>query len=98
LWREPDTTCADNTLFGLADAALYVAVLGEIGIVPHAVTTSMNINFLQRPAGDRDIVAICRLLKLGRRLAVGEITLFSDGTTVPVAHAIGTYSIPETRH
>lgn len=90
----PGQTVSGPVLFGVADAALYIAVLGEIGIVPHAVTTSMNINFLRKPAADQDIIGRCRLLKLGRRLAVGEVSLYSEGNPEPVAHAVGTYSIP----
>ena len=78
----------------VADVALYVALLGEIGIVPLAVTTSLSINFQRKPAGDRAIVGVCKLLKLGRTLAVGEVTLYSEGSDDAVAHVVGTYAIP----
>ena len=78
----------------VADVALYVAILGEIGIVPLTVTTSLNINFLRKPASGRDIIGVCRLLKLGKSLAVGEVTIYSEGIAEPVAHAVGTYAIP----
>ena len=68
-------------------------MLGEIGLVPLAVTTNLNINFLRKPAHG-DIVGDARLLKVGKRLAVGEVTLFSDGDPEPVAHVTCTYSIP----
>ena len=77
----------------LADVAMYVALLGEIGLVPLAVTTSLNINFLRKPA-QKDVIGEARLLKVGKRLAVGEVTLFSDGDPEPVAHVTCTYSIP----
>lgn len=93
----PGGTVAGPTLFGIADAALFVAVLGEIGIVPHAVTTSMNMNFLRKPSADRDVLGRCQLLKVGRRLAIGEVSLFSEGDEQPVAHAVGTYAIPPER-
>jgi acyl-coenzyme A thioesterase PaaI-like protein len=64
-----------------------------IGPVPLAVTTSLNINFLRRPA-KADVIADVRLLKLGKRLAVGEVTMHSEGDPEPVAHATVTYSIP----
>jgi acyl-coenzyme A thioesterase PaaI-like protein len=60
-------------LMAVADIALYVAILGEIGIVPLTVTTSLNINFLRKPSAERDILALCKLIKLGRALAVGEV-------------------------
>jgi acyl-coenzyme A thioesterase PaaI-like protein len=59
-----------------------------------AVTTSLSFNFLRKPA-QRDLIAECRLLKLGKRLAVGEILIRSDGETEIACHATGTYSIPD---
>jgi acyl-coenzyme A thioesterase PaaI-like protein len=90
----PGGTVSGPVLMGVADAALYVAILGEIGIVPLTVTTSLTINFLRRPSGHRDIVGVCKLMKLGRTLAVGEVWLYSDGEDYPVAHVVGTYAIP----
>jgi uncharacterized protein (TIGR00369 family) len=89
----PGGTLSGPSMFTLADLAFYVAVLGAIGPVGLAVTTNLNINFLRKPA-PRDLIASCRLLKIGKRLAVGEATLLSDGEDEPVAHATGTYSIP----
>ena len=81
----------------LADYAMYAAVLGAIGRVELAVTTSLSINFLRKPP-QADIVAGCRLLKLGKRLAYGEVMLHSDAEPdAPVAHATTTYSIPPNR-
>jgi len=91
----PGGTVSGPVLMATADLALYVAILGTIGIVPLIVTTNLNINFLRKPAADRDIMAVCTLLKLGKTLAVGEVTLFSEGDPEPVAHAVGTYSIPK---
>jgi uncharacterized protein (TIGR00369 family) len=90
----PGGTVSGPTLMGLADVALYVAILGEIGIVPLAVTTSLTINFLRKPVAGQDIVGVCRLMKLGKSLAVGEVSLYSTGLDEPVAHVVGTYSIP----
>ncbi len=90
----PGDTVSGPVLFTVADVALYVAIFGEIGIVPLAVTTSLTINFLRKPAAGRPIVGVCRLMKLGRALAVGEVSLYSEGQDEPVAHAVGTYSIP----
>jgi uncharacterized protein (TIGR00369 family) len=90
----PGGTVSGPTMFTLADFSVYVAViatLGEAGI--EAVTTNLNINFLAKPE-PRDLIAHVRLLRLGRRLAVGEAQLFSDGETDPVAHAIATYALP----
>jgi uncharacterized protein (TIGR00369 family) len=89
----PGNTVSGPTLMALADVAMYAALLGEIGLVPLAVTTSLNINFLRKPA-PKDVVGEARLLKVGKRLAVGEIALFSEGEAEPVAHVTCTYSIP----
>lgn len=90
----PGGTVSGPTLMAVADLALYAAILGEIGIVPLAVTTSLTINFLRRPAADRTIIGECKLMKVGRSLAVGEVWLHSDGNPEPVAHVVGTYAIP----
>ena len=89
----PGGTISGPAMFALADVCLYVAILAEIGEVGLAVTTSLNINFLAKP-GAADMVGECRLLKLGKRLAVGEVALYSEGRADMVAHATGTYSIP----
>lgn len=89
----PGGTVSGPTMMALADCALYVAILAQLGPVALAVTTNLNINFLRRPAV-RDIIAEARLLKLGKRLAVGEVTIFSAGEQAPVAHVTSTYSIP----
>jgi uncharacterized protein (TIGR00369 family) len=89
----PGGTISGPTMMALADFAMYVAVLAAIGPVPLAVTINLNINFL-RKAAPRDLLAEARLLKLGKRLAIGEVTICSQGETEPVAHVTSTYSIP----
>ena len=90
----PGGTISGPTMFGVCDAALYVAILAEIGPVAHAVTTNVSINFLRKPA-PLDLIGKARLIKLGKRLAVGEVAIYSDGESEMVAHATGTYSIPK---
>lgn len=93
----PGGTVSGPTMFKLADFAVYVAILGEFGEAAlQAVTSSMTINFLSRPSPG-DIVAEVRLLKIGRRLAVAEVEIFSHGVTEMVAHATATYAIPPLR-
>jgi uncharacterized protein (TIGR00369 family) len=91
----PGGTVSGPVMMACADVALYVAILGEIGIVPLAVTTSLNFNFLRKPSADRDIIARCTLIKLGKLLAVGEVSIYSEGKPDLVAHAVGTYAIPQ---
>jgi len=93
----PGDTVSGPLLMAVADVALYVAILGTIGLVPLAVTTSLTINFLRKPSARNPIVGICRLMKVGRILVVGEVALYSDRNEEMVAHAVGTYSIPPNR-
>ena len=89
----PGGTISGPSMFALCDLALYVAILHQIGRVELAVTTNVSINFLRRPE-PKDLIGRAKLLKLGRRLAVGEVALYSPGEADMVAHATGTYSIP----
>jgi uncharacterized protein (TIGR00369 family) len=88
----PGGTLVGAAMMSLGDFAMYVAVLSAIGWEPLAVTTNLTINFLKKPAA-RDLLAQARLIKLGKRLAVGEIAIHSDGDDDLVAHVTSTYSI-----
>ncbi len=98
VFARPGGTVAGPLLMGLADFAIYVALLSRIGRVEMAVTTNLTCNFLRRPKPGA-VVADCRLIKLGRRLAFGEVSLYSEGEedAGPVAHVTATYSIPPQR-
>jgi uncharacterized protein (TIGR00369 family) len=90
----PGGTVSGPSMFKLADLAIYAAVLARLG--PNgieAVTTSMTMNFLRRPAPG-DLVARVRVLKFGRRLVVAEVTMTSGDAPEIVAHATGTYAVP----
>ena len=91
----PGGTISGPTLMGLADCAMYVVLLSAIGPVGLAVTTNLSINFLRKGPPGHDIIAAARLLKLGKRLAVGEVSLFSALCSDPLAHVTATYSIPD---
>jgi uncharacterized protein (TIGR00369 family) len=90
----PGGTISGPTLMALADCAMYVVLLSAIGPVSLAVTANLNINFLRKGAPGQDVLAAARLLKIGRRLAVGEVNLLSGTSPDPIAHATSTYSIP----
>jgi uncharacterized protein (TIGR00369 family) len=92
----PGGTISGPTMMALADFAMYIALLTSIGPVPLAVTTSLNINFLRRP-GAHDLLAEAKLMKLGKRLAVGEVGIRSAGDAELVAHVMSTYSIPNSQ-
>jgi uncharacterized protein (TIGR00369 family) len=96
----PGGTLSGPSMMTLADFALYVAVLTVVGKVELAVTTNLSINFLKKPA-QADLVAECKLLKAGKRLCVGEVSIYSGNDLAeaggdPVAHVTGTYSVPVT--
>ncbi len=90
----PGGTVSGPTMFALADVGIYLAVLAVIGPVGLAVTTNCSIDFMRKPVAGVDLVAECRILKLGRVLAVGDVLIYSEGDTRPVARASMTYSIP----
>ena len=90
----PGGTVSGPSIFALADVSVYLAILAMIGPEALAVTTNSSLDFMRKPASGRDLVARCRLLKLGRVLAVGDVLVFSDGDVAPVARASMTYSIP----
>ncbi len=92
----PGGTISGPTLMTMADTGLYSAILAQLGPVALAVTTNLNINFLRKPEPGL-LRAETRLLKLGKRLAVGEVTITCNGDPDPVAHVTGTYSIPPQR-
>jgi uncharacterized protein (TIGR00369 family) len=92
----PGGTVSGPTLMALADYAMYAVLLSAIGPVGLAVTTHLNINFLRRGVAGRDLYAAAKILKLGKRLAVGEVSLTSAGSPEPIAHVTATYSIPNT--
>jgi acyl-coenzyme A thioesterase PaaI-like protein len=92
----PGGTVSGPVMMTLADVALYAAILGELGLVALAVTCNMSINFLKKPAADQDIVAHCKLVKVGRLLVMGEVMLYSRGDEQPVAQVMGTYALPPT--
>jgi uncharacterized protein (TIGR00369 family) len=90
----PGGTISGPAMFMLADVAVYVAILGARGVAAlQAVTTNLSMNFLRRPP-QRDLLARVRLLKVGRRLAIGEVEIVSAEDDALVAHAVATYAMP----
>jgi uncharacterized protein (TIGR00369 family) len=92
----PGSTISGATIMALGDYAVYVAVLATIGWEPLAVTTSLNVNFLRKP-GRNDLLADCDLIKVGKRLVVGEVMIREAGEEEPIAHLTSTYSVPLRR-
>jgi uncharacterized protein (TIGR00369 family) len=92
----PGGTISGPAMFALADFSVYVAIIASLGEVGFdAVTSSLHINFLARPAAN-DMIAHAKLIRLGRRSAVGEVELYSEGLPTMVAHATATYALART--
>ena len=90
----PGGTVSGPAMFALADVSVYIAVMAMIGPKGLAVTTNCSIDFMRKPKAGKPLISKCRLLKLGRALAVGECLLYSEGSDAPVARASMTYSLP----
>jgi uncharacterized protein (TIGR00369 family) len=90
----PGGTVSGATIFGLADVAMYLAILSRIGPAALTVTTNAAIDYMRKPAAGCDMIGTARVLKLGRVLAVGDVMIFSQGQPEPVARASLTFSIP----
>ncbi|NJO37610.1 MAG: PaaI family thioesterase [Rhizobiales bacterium] len=93
LIRRPGGTICGPALMGLADVTLYGVVMSLLGRVELAVTTDLSFHFLAKPE-PVDVLAEGRILKLGRRLAIGEISMTSEDRPRPICHAVGSYAIP----
>ena len=93
-YLRPGGVVSGPTMMWLADCGTYLLILSQIGKVAGAVTTNLNINFLRPGEAGRDLIGEARLLKLGQRLAVAEMSIFSQGLAEPIAHVTLTYSIP----
>ena len=94
----PGGTISGPAMMALADYAMWIAVMAAIGRVELAVTTNLSINFLRKPQPGA-LIGDCRLLKVGQRLAYGEVSIYAEGDNPdsPVAHVTSTYSIPPRR-
>jgi len=82
----PGGTISGPTLMAMVDCGFYLLLLSRLGPVALAVTTNLNINFMRKPEPG-DLLGEGRLLKLGKTLAVGDFTIWSEGLEDPVAHA-----------
>ena len=90
----PGGTVSGPTMFALADVSIYLAILSRTGPQELAVTTNASIDFMRKPDANTDLIAQCSLLKLGRLLAVGDVLIYSQDKTQPVARASMTYALP----
>lgn len=89
----PGGTVSGPTLMMIADFALYVAIIAKLESGKTAVTTNLSFNFFRRGSGSHDVRAECRLLKVGKTLATGEVFLYSENSDDAIAHAVGTFAL-----
>ena len=93
----PGGTVSGPSMFSLADISVYLSVLAVIGPEALTMTTNCSLDFMRKPVSEADLLAHCKLLKLGKSLAVGDVLIYSDGMDKPVARATMTYSIPQAK-
>ena len=91
--KRPGGSVSGPVLMAAGDTAMYAAILGSMGKVAMAVTSNLNINFMQRP-GEVDIIAEGKILKLGKRIAYCEVDIFTSESKELVAHVTGSYALP----
>ena len=89
----PGGVISGPTQMSIADSATYIAIFTKIGITPFAVTSNLNMNFLN-PCIAGDVIATANILKIGNRLAVAEVDIREANMTHPASHAIVTYALP----
>ena len=89
----PGGTISGPALFTLADVAACAVLLAHIGPEPLIVTTNLTMNFLRRPLL-APLLGDCRILKLGQRLAVVEVSISAEAGGDLLAHATETYAVP----
>jgi acyl-coenzyme A thioesterase PaaI-like protein len=92
----PGGTISGPTLMTTADTAMWVALLGMIGREPLSVTSHLSIDFLRKPE-PRDVIGFATIHKIGKKLAVGDVLMYSEGEEAPCARASVTYAIPSAR-
>lgn len=93
-----DKLCRDNgvicgqALMSLADTAMVFAVSGAVGAYIPMTTVDQSIHFL-RPAAKADVLAEACVVRAGKTMAFGSVTLRMDGDERPVAMAQTAYAL-----
>ena len=89
----PGGTVSGPSMFALADVSVFMSVIAAIGPKALTVTTNCSMDFMRKPLANADLIATCKLLKIGKTLAVGDVLIYSDGTQDAAARATLTYAI-----
>jgi uncharacterized protein (TIGR00369 family) len=96
--RFSDKLCRDNgvvcgqALMSLADTAMAVAVSATAGGYGPMTTVDQTMHFL-RPIANSDVLADARVLRLGRTMAFGGVTITAEGDERPAATAQTAYAL-----
>jgi uncharacterized protein (TIGR00369 family) len=75
----------------VADVAVWIAIMSIVEGGEHALTVHLATDYISRANGD--IVGTARLIKVGRRLAMGSVETRSDDGTLVATHQV-TYALP----
>jgi acyl-coenzyme A thioesterase PaaI-like protein len=81
---------------GLADVAMWVALLSLTGGKDESLTANLSITFL-RPPAPRAVLAEARVIKKGRTLSYGEVLLRAEGESAPCAHVTTSWAAAPRR-
>ena len=88
----PGNTVSGPALMGLADVAMWAALLGVTGGRDESVTSTMTVNFASR-LGAGPVLAEARIVKRGRRMVFGEILMRAEGTEEVAVHVTTTWAV-----
>jgi uncharacterized protein (TIGR00369 family) len=89
-WDRPGGILSGQVYMNAADCAMWVAIIGNHGFGPMAVTTELNTSFIGS-AREEDVTCTARILKHGRRLIYGVADCYgADGRHL--AHHMVTYA------
>ncbi len=88
----PGNTVSGPALMGLADVAMWAALLSVSGGRDDSVTSSMTVNFL-RPAGSGPVLAEARIVKRGKRMIFGDILIRAEGSEELATHITTTWAV-----
>ena len=78
--------------FAAAATAMVIALSGSFGRFKPVTTVSQNVTFM-RPIAEQDVLVDARVIRLGKTLAFGEITLRGAKDARVAAQATTTYAI-----
>lgn len=83
LCRHGGIVCG-QALMALADTAMVIAILAANRGYRPMTTVDQTTHFM-RPVTQSDVLADARVVRIGRTMGFGRITLFSSGDNKPVA-------------